>query len=305
MREHNLDPTFLEIFLAVAEQGSVTRAARQLGRAPSNVSTRIQNLEEELGASLFSREGKRMNLTREGGLFLPYAKRLTALAREARLAVKPFAGAGILRVGTMESTAASRLPPVLRRLSESHPGAHLPLTIAATRELIVSVLSDELDCAFVAKPPAEMQPEWHSTNNLGGLCATTAYEERLLLVLPASHPPLQGPGDVQVQTLAALEPGCTYRNVAERWLGRGGYIRTSQMNSYHSILATVLGGNAIGVVPESVLNMLNWTSDVRTHEIACVETVLVRKPDYVSDLFTAFERVVVSQSSGAPSGHSL
>jgi len=296
-----LHETLLEIFLSVAEEGSVTRAARRLGRAPSNVSTRVQQLEEDLGTSLFSREGKKMSLTRDGSLFLPYAKRLKALAREARVALKSSAGGGVLRVGTMESTAASRLPPVLKHFANRQPEVQVSLTIAASRELIASVISGDVECAFVGLPPKQMQQEWHSTKSLGGLRATTVYTERLFLVLPCGHPPLNGPGDVQLEPLAALEPGCTYRNVAERWLGLGAPVRTFEVSSYHSIIANVLGGNAVGVIPESVLNMLNCASDVRTHEIANVETVLVTKSDYASDIFDAFRNAVASQSANGSS----
>ncbi|KQZ46620.1 hypothetical protein ASD54_21615 [Rhizobium sp. Root149] len=291
----------LEIFLSVAEEGSVTRAARRLGRAPSNVSTRVQQLEEDLGTNLFSREGKKMSLTREGSLFLPYAKRLRALAREARKAMKSPVGGAVLRVGTMESTAASRLPPVLKHFADCQPEVQVALTIAASRELIASVVSGDIDCAFVALPPKQMQQEWHSTKSLKVLCATSVYTERLLLVLPNSHPPLNGAEDVQLETLAALEPGCTYRNVAERWLGLGAPVRTTEVSSYHAIIATVLGGHAVGVIPESVLAMLNWASEVRTHEIANVETVLVTKSDTRSDVFEAFRSAIASQSHNSSS----
>ena len=58
-----LDLASLAIFLQVAESGSITRAAQQLGRAQSNVTTRIQQLEESLGVQLFVREARRMVLT--------------------------------------------------------------------------------------------------------------------------------------------------------------------------------------------------------------------------------------------------
>lgn len=104
-----MDLSSIEIFLAVASDRSVTKAAKAVGRVPSNVTTRIQQLEEDLGALLFSRDGKKMTLTREGETFLAYANRLMALALQARQAVRPLAPSGTLRVGTMESTAASRL----------------------------------------------------------------------------------------------------------------------------------------------------------------------------------------------------
>ncbi|MGO8148032.1 LysR family transcriptional regulator, partial [Rhizobium leguminosarum] len=71
-------------------------------------------LEEDLDVSLFSRDGKKMTLTLEGETFLGYANRLISLALEARQAVRPLAPSGTLRVGTIESTAASRLPAALR-----------------------------------------------------------------------------------------------------------------------------------------------------------------------------------------------
>ncbi|MGO7594111.1 LysR family transcriptional regulator, partial [Rhizobium leguminosarum] len=72
-----------QIFLAVARDRSVTKAAKAVGRAPSHVTTRVQQLEEDLGVSLFNRDGNKMTLPREGETFLVYANRLTAPALEA------------------------------------------------------------------------------------------------------------------------------------------------------------------------------------------------------------------------------
>ena len=126
-----LDPASLHIFLIVADETSVTRAAKQLGRVPSNITTRIQLLEEQVGALLFSREGKKMTLTREGQIFLGYAKKMVALSTQARLALRKENQLETLRVGTMESTAASRLPPVLATFNEAWPQVSLRLTLGA------------------------------------------------------------------------------------------------------------------------------------------------------------------------------
>ena len=132
-----MDLSSLEIACTVAAESSVTRAARLLGRAPSNVTIRIQQLERQLGVALFSRDGKRMSLTREGGTFLGYAKRLLALAQEARDAVKPLVPEGSLRVGSMESAAASRLPEALARFHVRWPAVSISLAIGASRELLM------------------------------------------------------------------------------------------------------------------------------------------------------------------------
>ena len=100
-----MDFVALEIFCAVAAEGSVTRAAERLQRVQSNVTTRVRQLEDELGSALFLRENKRMALTPEGQIFLGYAQRLLALAEEARQALQPSQPQGRLRLGAMESSA--------------------------------------------------------------------------------------------------------------------------------------------------------------------------------------------------------
>ncbi|MBF9267295.1 LysR family transcriptional regulator, partial [Paracidovorax cattleyae] len=92
-----MDLSALEIFRAVAAEGSVTRAAERLGRVQSNVTTRVQQLEEQLGATLFLREGRRMALTPAGTSLVAYADRLLALAEEARQALHPGTPVGRLR----------------------------------------------------------------------------------------------------------------------------------------------------------------------------------------------------------------
>ena len=108
-----MDLSNLDIFCAIARHSSVTRAAHELQRAQSNVTTRLRQLESELGVELFLRSGKRMTLTPAGQTLLGYAERLLALAAETRQALHPGDPRGLLRLGTMESTAASRLPQPL------------------------------------------------------------------------------------------------------------------------------------------------------------------------------------------------
>ncbi|MFU1987593.1 LysR family transcriptional regulator, partial [Bordetella avium] len=81
-----MDLSDLRIFLAVAREQSVTRAAQALDRVPSNVTTRIRQLEDHLGQALFMREHKRMTLSDAGRRLEDYAQRLLALADEAEQA---------------------------------------------------------------------------------------------------------------------------------------------------------------------------------------------------------------------------
>ena len=192
-----MDFTALEIFKAVAAEGSVTRAAEQLGRVQSNVTTRIQQLEEQLGTPLFLRQGRRMVLTPAGESLRGYADRLLALAEEARQAVRPQQPGGRLRLGAMESTAAARLPQPLAQLHAQWPDVVLDLSTGASRPLVEQVAAHTLDAALVAWPPPGLETDTPVER-------TPVFQESLLLALPAHHPPVQSPADLQLHTLAAF-----------------------------------------------------------------------------------------------------
>ncbi|HCT4761540.1 TPA: LysR family transcriptional regulator, partial [Pseudomonas aeruginosa] len=139
-----MDLSSLEIFRAVAREASVTRAAQQLQRAQSNVTTRIRQLEEDLGVELFLRDGKRMSLTERGSEFLAYAEQLLALADEARQSMHPAEPGGRLRLGSMESTAASRLPTLLASYHKACPRVALEVSTGTSRALFDGVRARRL-----------------------------------------------------------------------------------------------------------------------------------------------------------------
>ena len=272
-----MDLAALEIFLTVAEHGSVTRAAERLGRAQSNVTTRVQQLEEQLGVALFLREGKRMRLTPEGETLRGYATRLLALAEETRQAVHPDTPSGLLRLGAMESTAATRLPGPLARLHAQWPALTLELRTAPSRQLVDQVLAHETDCALVAWPPPGL-------DDGAPVERTPVFTESLLLALPASHPPITTSGDLQVDTLAAFAHGCTYRRIGEEWMGSP---RVIELASYPAILACVAAGRCAGVVPQSVLDGLRTPPALQWVPLGACDTALVTRPGYATPALTA------------------
>ncbi len=222
-------------------------------------------------------------------------RRLSDLAEEAKQAVRPLAASGALRVGTMESTAASRLPDVIRRFGSLWPDVSLQLTMGATRELMQGVLAEELDCALVARPPqASLDEARYADLDLGRFDARRIYVEDLILVLPSKHPDVKVAADLRVGTLAVMEPGCTYRRMAEEWAEGATSLRTLELASYHAILASVVAGNAVGVMPRSVFDLLRWPVDIVTREIGAVETLLVRRRGDGSDTFEAFHDILIA-----------
>ena len=232
-----MDLADLNIFRAVVEAGGITRAAEKLHRVQSNVTTRVRQLEQDLGVDLFVREGKRLHLSPAGKLLLNYADQLLDLAHEAREAVHDVKPRGIFRLGSIESTAAIRLPGPLNEYHHRYPDVTLELQTGNTFELPAKVLRGELDAALVSEPVADAPFE-----------KVQVYDEELALVACARHPPIKSPRDLQPQTILAFHPGCSYRLRLEQWFAQSGEMpeRIVEMTSWHAILGCTAAG--MGVV---------------------------------------------------------
>ncbi len=140
-------------FSAVARNGGITRASEELKTVQSNVTQRVKALEAEMGVALFERHSRGMTLTGAGRRLLPYAQRMAALSREAVLATRDDGEPkGPLAIGSMETTAAVRLPPLLAEFHRRYPAVQLTLRTATTADLVASILDAALDGAFVAGP---------------------------------------------------------------------------------------------------------------------------------------------------------
>ncbi|MGI0811673.1 LysR family transcriptional regulator NmoR [Pseudomonas aeruginosa] len=284
-----MDLSSLEIFRAVAHEASVTRAAQQLQRAQSNVTTRIRQLEEDLGVELFLRDGKRMSLTERGSEFLAYAEQLLALADEARQSMHPAEPGGRLRLGSMESTAASRLPALLASYHKACPRVALEVSTGTSRALFDGVRARRRDCARVAAGPGGA-----GELDGSGLRGEPLFREELLMILPTEHPPVHDVAEVRLRTLAGFARGCTYRQLAEDSLGTP--LTVQEVGSYHAILACVAAGACVGVLPRSVLQLLG-TPPLRSLPLAEVDTWLVWREGYATAAFERW-RGVLGQAGG-------
>ncbi|WP_296947810.1 LysR substrate-binding domain-containing protein [uncultured Massilia sp.] len=286
-----MDFDSLKIFRTVAAELSITQAAVRLGRAPSNVTTRIQQLEAEFGEALFVRTGKRMTLSGAGTRLLDYAGRLLALEEEARHVVSGGRDGGALRIGSMESTAASRLPALLAGYHLRHPGTRLELGTGPSRQLVERLLAGQIDCAFAALPPA-----LGGASGLAelGLRMRPVWTEALLLLLPASEAHARDPRALRVRSLAAFPAGCTYRQRAEELLGiaatPGWTIQ--EMASYHAMVACVAAGACVTVLPASVLALANAPAGLATLDAGRIDTCLLWRDGYDVPAFRALVELV-------------
>src|SRR3954447_1225076 len=258
-----MDLSDLQIFSTVVHEGSVTRAAERLRRVQSNVTTRIRQLEEDLRVTLFIREGKRLHLAPAGQVLLGYAERLLALADEARGAVHDEQPRGTFRLGAMESTAAVRLPGLLTEYHRRHPAVVLELRTGNPLVLGAAILAGELDAALVAEPIADAPFE-----------KTFAFDEELVIVAPANHPPI-GKRGMLPKTIIVFEHGCPHRKRLEDWYARRHQMpeRTIELASYHAMLGCVVAGMGISLIPKSVLTTFPERRRLSVHPLAGAESV--------------------------------
>jgi DNA-binding transcriptional LysR family regulator len=287
-----MDLSGLRIFTAVVRAGGVTRAAERLNRVQSNVTTRIRQLEEELGVALFIREGKRLHLAPAGQVLLDYADRLLALADEARAAVQDQRPRGLFRLGAMESTAAVRLPGPLSAYHRRYPDVTIELRTGNPHALARAILAGELDAALVAEPVAGAPFE-----------KTAAFEEELVIVAPADHPPIGKKGFVP-RTMIAFEHGCPHRKRLEDWYAARGEMpeRTIELGSYHAMLGCVVAGMGAALLPKSVLTTFPESRRLSVHALPAGEswakTVLIWRKGAGSPKIQALVAILVDSGHG-------
>ncbi|GGY02916.1 LysR family transcriptional regulator [Paludibacterium paludis] len=254
-----MDLTQLRMFCAVADCGSVTLAARELHRVPSNLTTRLKQLENELGVALFIREHPRLTLSQHGHHLLVYARRILALSDEARVALTCQGPAGPLRLGSMECTAAVLLPGLLARYHRDYPAVALSLKTGSTRELRHALATGEISAAFVDGPvPA------------GDLEARAVMDDELVLVTDRERATVRTARDLGDDVVFTFRPGCSYRDRMEAWYAadgaRPGGIQ--EIHSYHAMLGCVASGAGVAMMPASVVATLPGHDAVACHRLA-------------------------------------
>ena len=244
----------LHIFRTVAREGGIVRAARRLHRVPSNITTRIQQLEASVGVQLFTREHNRLALSQSGERLLVYADRMLRLSDEARSAISGTAPSGVLRLGALESTTASRLPAILAAYHRMYPDVRVELMTGTNDSLTAAILDRRVEAAFVAETPVSKE-----------LAYQPLFRERLVIISSDSHAPIRRPADVDGDSVIAFPNGCYYRRVLQRWLGerRLPSIRVLELGSYHAIVACVASGTGIALAPESVLETVQHAAVTR------------------------------------------
>jgi len=277
----------------VARLGGMNRAAGALNTVQSNVTQRIRRLEEELDTALFERHARGVALTAAGQRLLPYATRVAQLLDEARRAVADDgAPKGPLNLGSLETTAALRLAPVLASFAAAYPEVDLALTTGTSAELVELVLARRLEGAFVCGPVRH--PE---------LAEEVVFREELVLVTQRSRLDAEALLAARDLKIVVLRAGCSYRQRLEEILARRGIVglRRLEFGSIDGLIGCAAAGIGVTLLPRGVVASAAREGRVSLHtlpsEAADVETLFIRRRDgYVSSALAAF----LAEARGTP-----
>jgi DNA-binding transcriptional LysR family regulator len=171
----------LRYFVAVAEERHFTRAAERLGIGQPPLSQQIQQLERELGARLFRRLSRGVELTEVGQVFLGDARATLAAAEQALINARRAARGefGTLHIGfTVSASFHPFLPQVILQFRESHPEITLTLREGNSSEMLADVRDGRLDLALVRPPSRQFEQ----------LEIEPLFDEDMLIVLSERHP---------------------------------------------------------------------------------------------------------------------
>ncbi|MES1926493.1 LysR substrate-binding domain-containing protein [Salinisphaera sp. T31B1] len=263
--ERLLDTEVLRSFVAIAEHGSFTRAAKAVFRTPSALSMQIKGLETTLDKRLFVREARRVQLTEHGELLLRYARQLLQLNAEAVACFLAPALDGTVRIGTPDDVGTRVLPQVLGAFARSNPAVQVDVMTGTSNLMLARLDADEIDFALVTIGNRDVDPKRGEIVHTEPLvwAARRGGSARLRDPLP----------------VALAEPGCAWRASAVDALDRVGRRYRVAYSSDHSAgqRAAVLADLAIAPFPRPLANGadLEIIDDPKLPPLADTYTALV------------------------------
>lgn len=275
-----MDSNLLKVFVEVAKEKSISKAAIVLEYAQSNVTSRIQQLEKSLGYKLFHRVPKGVILTNEGERLYSHAVEIVKKVEIATLDMKNMVHQEQLIVASTESNAVTRIVPFLLKLHEAYPKMQLELITNTTKDIIKQLLEYEVDIAFISGIPQEEE-----------LMVLNKVDETIVLVEPKNE---EGNN-----VFLCFKKGCAYNEFGANYL-----IQTTQnehkrleFGSYETILGCVKAGMGKSLLPLSIVEKLNYTNDLKitylSEETAYLPTCLVCRKDYMPKISEYLKKLVL------------
>lgn len=286
-----MDMQTLIFFKTVAECGSFSAASNKLCYAQSNISTKIQQLENDMQTILFYRNNRGVTLTHKGELFLQYTEEMLNLMKKTKTAMQDNGVAnGSLSIGSLDTIAQVYLPSMITKYHQNNTEVNLSITTGNTTKLTTAVLDRKLDAAFISGPVNH--PE---------LAFKEFRMEKLLLAAAPSADNLFSYEDLSNKTILVFQSGCYYRQILENLLYEKEIVpkKIIEFNSIGAIISSLCAGLGISLLPESILSQYKNSNMIKTFDIplkhSAVPTYLIYRKDYY--ITTAFENFINSLNS--------
>ena len=261
----NLDVDLLKTFLAIADNGSFTKAAAEVHKTQSAISMQMKRLEELLGCPLFAKDGRMSRFTPDGERLVDYARRIVSFNDEVVSAFTRPELTGTIRFGTPDDYAEKFLPEILGRFARTHPLISVDVDCVESGELFARVKRGEMDLALV-------------THGCDVLTDEPVRREQLVWVTSMRHCAHMA----EVLPLAVSHAGCEWRSKVIKSLDkqqRKYRVAYSTPNS-NAVNAAVMQGLAVGAMPELCVRpgMRILTEKDGFPALGSFDIGLVRKP---------------------------
>ena len=263
-----MDSSLLKVFVEVARENSITKAANKLNFAQSNVTSRIKQLEKSIGFALFHRVPKGVILSKEGEKLYPYAVEIVKKVELATFSMKNINNQEHLIIGSTESNATTRIVPFLVQLHSDFPNMSLELITNTTREITKELLDYKVDIAFISGVPK------HSD-----LIVLNKVEEDIVVVEPKI-------GDAP-NVFLSFKNGCAYNEFGQTYLKNSSNedFKTLEFGNYEIILGCVKAGMGKSLLPMSIVKKHKYENDLKItalpKELANMPTCLVCRKDNI------------------------
>ncbi|MBH5319647.1 LysR family transcriptional regulator [Paenibacillus sp. GSMTC-2017] len=277
----------LNIFRAVAQHGSISKAASELNYVQSNVTARIKLLEKELETELFVRHKRGMILNSEGKRFLEYSGEILSKVKEMKRAFQDKSNpSGVLDIGIVETVIS--LPEILSAYYNKYPNVELSLKSGVTEYLLNEVIEMRLDGAFVTGPIVHPLIE-----------EIEVIQEKLVLVSKTKEFNLR---DLSTKPLLLYNKGCGYRQRLEGLMKAEGIIpkQVMEFGTFGTIIGSVSAGLGLTIIPESAVTDWVANGSIYAHDIPKpyreISTIFIRrKESYLTSTLQCFMDEIIAR----------
>ncbi|HJE02860.1 LysR family transcriptional regulator [Aliarcobacter thereius] len=271
-----MDSNLLKIFIEVANEKSISKAANKLGFAQSNVTSRIKQLENSIDTILFHRVPSGIILTKEGEKLYSYALDIVKKIDFAKYEMQNMKTQINLTIGSTESYASTKLINFLIQLNNDFPNINLELITNTTKETIKNLLEYRVDIAFISGNP----------NNNDLLILNKIDEEIVLAESKEKTPP---------NVLITFKNGCAYNDFSKNYLKNisNNDFKHFQFGNYETILACIKAGMGKSFLPISIIEKLNYKDKLKLTKLegnSNIPTYLVCRKNFIPKIKEYLEK---------------